>query len=522
MNLILIVAAALGFIAGFLFCWVTRQRIGQAKLANATEVAEQCIADAKAEGETIKKEKLLEAKEEIFNRRQKLEQQSKNKLKEIQRLEQQLGNREMDLDRKVDVLSKKEEGINQLSGELNQRKETQMKLQAELDRLIQEENRKLEQISGLTTEEAKKIQMSNILEIAREDTAQEVAEIRASAQSTANREAKEVVLHALQRNNLSHIVDTTVSILKLPDDEMKGRIIGREGRNIRAFENTTGIEVLIDDTPQTVVLSCFDPIRREIAKQSLEKLIYDGRIHPGRIEEVVQKSTEEVAEQMFERGEQTIQDLGLHGIHNELVRLLGRQHFRTNYGQNLLQHSKEVASLAGDMAAQLGLDIKLAKRAGLLHDIGKTADDYGDAPFYEIGVELAKKYGENERVQNAIAAQAPFESETEVNSPITILVKLANSISVSRPGAQKESLDNYIKRMGQLEEIAKSFPGVVNSFAIQAGRELRVIVEHSVIDDDKAQLLADDLVKKLRDEMEFPGQIKVTVIREFRSVDYAK
>ncbi|MFQ5770691.1 MAG: ribonuclease Y, partial [bacterium] len=334
-------------------------------------------------------------------------------------------------------------------------------------------------------------------------------------------EAREIIIQALQRSAISHIVDTTVSIVNLPDDEMKGRIIGREGRNIRAFESATGIEVLIDDTPQTVVLSGFDAVRREIARQAMEKLIYDGRIHPGRIEEIVEKTREEINDKIYEIGEHTISEVGLHGIHPELIRLLGKQHFRTTYGQNMLQHSKEVAILAGKMASQLGLDVSLSQRAGMLHDIGKTSEEYSDRPFHEIGLEIAKRFGEGEIVQNVIAAQAPT-NEITIISPITILVQIADAVSVSRPGAQKEMLENYIKRMKSLEEIASTFSGVLNAYAIQAGREIRVIVEHTTIDDTTAQILANDIVQKINEKMEFPGQIKVTVIREYRSIDYAK
>jgi ribonuclease Y len=395
------------------------------------------------------------------------------------------------------------------------------KKEVELEQLIHEENQRLERISGLTTEEAKHIQLQNMLEKAKQEAAHEIYEIREQAKQVAIREAREIVIQSLQRCSISHVVETTVSIVNLPDDEMKGRIIGREGRNIRAFESATGIEVLIDDTPQTVVLSGFDPLRREIAKQALEKLIYDGRIHPGRIEEVVEKSREEINARVTELGEQALHELGLHGVHPELVRLLGKQHFKSSYGQNLLQHSLEVAKLAGGIASQLGLDVLLAKRAGILHDIGKVAEDYGDTPFYEIGLELAKKFGENEIVQNSIACQAPG-NHANVLTPIPILVQIADGISVSRPGAQKEMLDNYLKRMETIETIALSFAGVVKAYALQAGRELRIIVDYTAVDEIKAQILADDIAKRTRGEIGFPGQIKVTVIREYRAFDYAK
>ncbi len=513
-----VVSAAVAFIAG----WLLRQRMGQEKLAKASELADKYLEEAKAESENLKKEKLLEGREELFQLKQKFERENKAKEQEVQQLEKQLTNRELNLDRKVDILNKKEQTLSQLGDELTVKEQRITRQESELERMIEEENTRLQQISGLTTEEAKRIQMENLLEKARQETALEIREIREAAKKSARTESMEIIMQALQRSAIGHIVDSTVSILKLPDDEMKGRIIGREGRNIRAFESATGIEVLIDDTPQTVVLSCFDPVRREVAKQALEKLIYDGRIHPGRIEEVVDKSREEVEEKMVEIGEQTLQDIGIHSLHHELVRMLGKAHYRTTYGQNLLTHSREVAVLAGEMASQLGLDATLAKRAGLLHDIGKVAEDYSDSPYYEVGPELAKRYGENEQVQNAIAHQAPFDRDIEIISPVTVLVKLADSLSVSRPGAQKEMLQNYIKRMNRLEQIALEFQGVVKSYAIQAGRELRVIAEHTHVDDDRAQLLADDIVKKIRSELEYPGQIRVTVIREFRSFDYAK
>lgn len=512
----IILAVSTGFVAG----WLLRQQLGQKKLAKASQYAERILEEAQTESENLKREKLLEAREVNFRTKQELEQDIKNKQGEIQRLEKQLANREINLDRKVDILNKKEQEINQLSKNLNIRRENLRKQEMELDRLLQEENLRLEQISGLTTEDAKKIQMQNILEKAKQETASEIREMREEAKQTAVREAREIVLQAVERSAVNHVVDSTVSVIKLPDDEMKGRIIGREGRNIRAFEGATGIEVLIDDTPKRVVLSGFDPLRREIAKLSLEKLIYDGRIHPGRIEEVVEKTRDEINEKLIEFGEQAVHDIGLNRVHIELIRLLGKQNFRTTYGQNLLQHSKEVANLAGKMAGLLGLDLMLAKRAGLLHDIGVSAEEYGDEQAHELGGELAKKFGENEIVQNAILAQAPH-NKTEVTSPISVIVKMANAISVSRPGAQKEMLDTYIKRLRSMEEIAQSFSGVDTAYAIQGGKELRVIVEHSIVDDNKAQIMADNIAEKLKKETQFPGQIRVTVIREYRSVDFA-
>ena len=515
--MLLPVVALLGFAAG----WVLRQRLGQKRVAKAEELAETILEEARSESESLKKAKLLEAREEVFQLKQKVEQECKDKLEGLQQREKTLAAREIELDRKVDVLNKKEQELNELRASLKGKESYLQQREAELEALIQEENQKLEQISGLSTEEAKRIQMENLLDTVKKESALEAQEIRDKARQTARRDAREILIQAIERSAISHVVDTTVSVVNLPDEAMKGRIIGREGRNIRAFESATGIEVLIDDTPKTVVLSGFDPMRREIAKQALEKLIYDGRIHPGRIEEVVEKTREEINERVYELGEQVIMEVGLHGVHPELTRLLGRQKFRTTYGQNLLQHSKEVAVIAGMMASQLGLDVALAKRAGLFHDIGKAAEEYGDTPVHEIGLELAKKYGEGEVVQNAIAIQSPRDN-VPILSPITVLVQTADAISVSRPGAQKSMLENFLTRMRKLEEIATSFSGVVQAYALQAGREVRVIVEHNLVDDTKAQILANDISKRIRDEVEYPGQVKVTVIREYRSISYAK
>ncbi len=507
----------LGFVAG----WLVRQKLGQKRLAQAEELAAKIIKEAEAESEDIKKSRLLEAKEEVFQMKQRAEQECKAKLERAQVREKELVAREVELDRKVDILSKKEQDLAGLTVELKSKQAYLREKENELEALIQEENKRLEQISGLSTEEAKRIQLQNVLEAVKRESVQQAQEIRDRARQTARQDAREIIIQAIERSAISHVVDTTVSTVHLPEDEMKGRIIGREGRNIRAFESATGIEVLIDDTPKTVILSGFDPIRREIARQAMEKLIYDGRIHPGRIEEVVEKTREEIEEKIQEMGEQVVLELGLHGLHPELVRLVGKLHFKTSYGQNLLQHAKEVAVLAGMMAGQLGLDVRVAKRAGLLHDIGKAADEFGDTPAHEIGLELAKKYGESEVVQNVIAAQNP-RHDVEAISPITILVQTADAISVSRPGAQKEMLQKYLTRMHKLEEIARSLPGVVAAFALQAGREVKVIVEHSVIDDNKAQSLANELSRRIKDQVEYPGQVKITVIREYRSVSYAK
>lgn len=509
-------AALLGFAVG----WFLRQHLGQQKLARAYKLAEKVLEEARAEGEDLKREKLLEAQDETFKQKQQLEQEHTAKLAQIQTLEQQLSNREVNLDRKVDILNKKDRELQQQADELRRREDAVRVRNEELDGLIAEENKKLEQISGLSSEQAREIQLKNVLEQARQEATEEAQEIKDKARQRANEEAQQIVLQAIQRCAISHVVESTITSITLPDDEMKGRIIGREGRNIRSFESATGIEVLIDDTPQTVTLSGFDPIRREIARQAMEKLIHDGRIHPGRIEEVVARTRDEINEKIMEMGEHALHDLGIHGVHNELVRLLGRQHYRMHYGQNLLQHSKEVAFLAGEMASQLGLDVGLARRAGILHDIGQTAEEYSDAPPHEIGLELVKKFDEGPVVQNVVERQG--NPDVPVASPISVLVDVANSVSISRPGARKEMLDNYLKRMHKFEKIARSFKGVVASYAIQAGKEMRVIVEHNVVDDAQARILCEEITKKVKKEVDFPGQIKVIVIREFRAIDYAK
>ncbi|MDZ7271013.1 MAG: ribonuclease Y [candidate division KSB1 bacterium] len=513
--IIAIGCAAVAFVAG----WYASKRVGQGKIASAEKLAEKIVSEAEKTAEALRKEKLLEAKDEWLRMKQEFENETKSRRVELQNLERQLANRELNLDKRADLLNKKERDLEQLSQQLKEESAQVKKRQEELDRLIEEQNARLEKISGLSHEEAKKILMDNLLEKARQEAAQMVKEIKDQARQNANREAREIILQAIQRSAADHSVETTVSVVNLPNDEMKGRIIGREGRNIRAFEMATGIEIIVDDTPEAVILSGFDPLRREIARQALEKLIADGRIHPARIEEVVQKTAQEVEESLSQEGEKAMLETGVHGLHPELVKLLGKLHYRTSYGQNALQHAIEVSYLAGLMAAQLGLDANLAKRAGLLHDIGKAIDRYTEGTHTQIGVELAKKYGENPVVINAIAAH---HEDVEITSPISILVQAADAISSSRPGARRESLESYVKRLEKLEEVAKSFSGVGRAYAIQAGREIRVMVEPEKVSDAMAEQLSSEIAQKIQAEMEYPGQIKVTVIREYRAVDYAK
>ncbi len=522
MTIVTIVAGAVCAGAGFLLGWLLRQKLARDKIARAEQYIKQISAEAQQESENLKQEKLLEAREELFQKRQEFEQESKNRLQQLQKNESQLANREMNLDRKVDLLNKKKQELTQLEESLRVRDKNLQLQHQELERLMREQNARLEQISGLTNEEARRLQFNNFLEIAKQEAAQTVKEIKDQARMVANREAKEIIVQAIQRTAIGHIVESTVSLVRLPNDDMKGRIIGREGRNIRAFEGATGIEVLIDDTPDVVMISGFDPIRREVAKLSLERLITDGRIHPGRIEEVIQKTRGEVEEWMREAGEQALLETGLHGLHLELVRLLGKLKYHTRMGQNLLQHSTETAILAGIIAAELGLETHLVKRAALLHEIGNAVEKESESSAAELGAELARRYGENETVENAILFANKLPHEGQALTAATIIVGVANEISISRPGAQKDALASYFQRMSQLEGIANSFPGVLNTYALQAGREMRIIVEHAKVDDARAEQMAVDIARKIQDSVHYPGQIRVTIVRQYRAVDFAK
>jgi len=514
---LLIAGAGVG--AGFFLGWIIKLKIGQRKLNDAEILAKKIISEAEQEAENIKKSKLLEAKDEWYQLKQELDRETRQRKNELQRLEAQLVRRETNMERKADLLERREKELSSLEQNLKQKEQQTIELQRQLEQQIEEQTARLERISGITQEEAKRLLMESMEQQAREEAAQIVKDIRDQARLRANREAKEIIIQAIERTAVDHTAETTVSVVQLSNDEMKGRIIGREGRNIRAFEMATGVEVIVDDTPQAVLLSGFDPLRREIAKIALEKLIADGRIHPGRIEDVVEKAKKELQEQFLETGEQALMETGIHGVHPELVKLLGKLKYRTSYGQNVLRHSVEVSHLAGLMAAQLGLDSMLAKRAGLLHDIGKAVDRYTEGTHAQIGVELAKKYGEGPIVQNSIAA---YEEDTKIISPIAVLVQAADSISCSRPGARREILEQYIRRLQKLEQLAQAFDGVQKTFAIQAGREIRVIVEPEKIDDAKAEQLALDIANRIQSEIEYPGQIKVTVIREYRAIDFAK
>ncbi len=491
---------------------MVRKIIAEAKITNAEELAKKLVSDAEKEAETLKKEQLLEAKEEVHRLRNELEKESRERRNEQQRIERRLIQKEESLDKKIETIEKKEEL-------LNLRDENAKRRQEEINNIYEKQKKELEKMSGLTCEEAKEILFNDIRKETEKDAAAMVKEIEAQAKEEADKKAREVITCAIQKCAADHVADTTVSVVQLPNDEMKGRIIGREGRNIRTLETLTGIDLIIDDTPEAVILSGFDPIRREVARIALEKLISDGRIHPARIEEMVEKAKKEVDVKVREHGEQATFETGVHGIHPELVKLLGRLNYRTSYGQNVLIHSIEVSQLAASMAAELGADIKLARRAGLLHDIGKAVDHEMEGNHVQIGVSISKKFRESQEVIHAIGAH---HNDIEPTTVEAVLVQAADAISAARPGARRETLEAYIKRLEQLEEIASSFDGVDKSYAIQAGREIRIMVKPEDVGDTDITFIAKKISRRIEEELDYPGQIKINVIRETRAIEYAK
>ena len=482
------------------------------KIGNAEEKARNIIDEALKAAETKKREGLLELKEETLRNKNELERESKERRSELQKFEKRVLAKEEALDRKADSLEKRESQLTSREDRLNKR-------QAEVDALSEKRVQELERISGLTSEQAKDYLLKTVEDEVKHETAMLVKELETRAKEEAGKKAKEYVVTAIQKCAADHVAETTISVVPLPNDEMKGRIIGREGRNIRTLETMTGVDLIIDDTPEAVILSSFDPIRREVARIALEKLIVDGRIHPARIEEMVEKAQKEVETMIREEGEAATLEVGIHGIHPELVRLLGKMRFRTSYGQNALKHSIEVAQLSGLLAAEIGVDVRMAKRAGLLHDIGKSVDHEMEGSHIQIGVDLCKKYKESPIVINAVESH---HGDVEPTSLIACIVQAADTISAARPGARRETLETYTNRLNQLEDITNSFKGVEKSFAIQAGREIRVMVVPEQVSDADMILLARDIAKQIEAELEYPGQIKVNVIRESRVMEYAK
>ena len=514
-GIVIAVAVVLIVVAAVISHFLTVSNLknnAESKIGNAEARAREIIDDAVKTAEAKKKESLLEIKEESIKNKNELEKETKERRSELQRYEKRVLSKEEALDKKSEAIERREAGFTAKEEELKQR-------EAKVEELSQQRVQELERISGLTSEQAKEYLLKTVEEDVKHDTAKMIKELEAQAKEEADKKAKEYVVTAIQRCAADHVAETTISVVQLPSDEMKGRIIGREGRNIRTLETLTGVELIIDDTPEAVVLSGFDPIRREVARIALEKLIVDGRIHPARIEEMVEKAQKEVDTMIREEGEAAALEVGVHGIHPELIKLLGRMKFRTSYGQNALKHSVEVAQLSGLLAGEIGLDVRLAKRAGLLHDIGKSIDHDVEGSHIQIGADLCRKYKESPTVINAVEAH---HGDVEPETLIACVVQAADTISAARPGARRETLETYTNRLKQLEDITNQFKGVDKSFAIQAGREIRVMVVPEQVSDADMVLLARDIAKQIEFELEYPGQIKVNVIRESRVTDYAK
>jgi len=510
--IMIVVGVAVGLIAGFGIGIAYRKKVAEREIGSAEAEATRLINEAIRSGESRKKEMLLEAKDEIHKSRTEYEKEVKERRAELSKQERRLQQKEETLDKKADAFERKEE-------DLAKKLETLAQSQAEVEQIKRLQMNELEKISGLTQEQAKQFLLQSVEEEVRHETAMKIKEIEQQMKDEAEEKAREVIATAIQRCAADHAAETTVSVVALPNDEMKGRIIGREGRNIRTLETITGVDLIIDDTPEAITVSSFDPVRREIARLALEKLIADGRIHPTRIEDMVEKARKEVDRIIREEGERACYETGVHNLNPELVKILGRQKYRTSYGQNVLNHSIEVAHIAGLMASELGVDAAMAKRAGLLHDLGKSIDHEVEGSHVQLGADMARKYKENAIVVNAIEAH---HGDVEPKSIIAVLVQAADAVSAARPGARRENVENYIRRLQKLEELTGSYPGVEKAFAIQAGREVRIMVKPEVVTEDNMILLARDMAKKIEAELEYPGQIKINVIRETKAVEYAK
>jgi len=515
----LLIALPVLSIVAFVLGFVYRRTVAEAKFGYAEKQAARVVDDSRKEAETIKKEAALEAKEFLYRAKTESDKEAREKRRELSNVEKRLSQKEENLERKVDLLDRKELDLNRRESKFGDREKALSEREQEYNGLVGEIQKRLEKVSGMTTEQAKGLLVASIKDEARSDATKFVKESEEEARATADKKAGWIIGNAIQRYASDYVAESTVSVVPLPNEEMKGRIIGREGRNIRTLEGATGVDLIIDDTPEAVILSAFDPVRRQIARLSLEKLISDGRIHPARIEEVVEKVKTEMDQSIKEAGEGATFDLGAHNIHPEIVRLLGRLKYRTSYAQNVLQHSREVAYLCGIMASELGLDPKFARRAGLLHDIGKAADHETEGPHALIGAEMARRFEEADVVINAIASH---HEEEEPKTVEAVLVQAADALSAARPGARREVLEAYVKRMEKLEEIADKFKGVHKAYAIQAGREVRIIVQENHVSDTETAYLARDVAKKIEEQLTYPGQIKVTAIREKRAIEYAK
>jgi ribonuclease Y len=515
----LVIVALAGIIAGAVIGIIVHKKMAESKLDSAEEYSRKVILEASKQAETIRKEARLHAKDKLYQMKLDFEDETRSRRKELQSQEKRLFQKEESLDKKMEQLEQREALAARKEVILANREKDLSKREGEFNRLIEEERQKLETIAGISAAEAKEMLISSMESEARHEASRAIKKIEAETREISNRKAQEILALAIKRYASDYVAEESVSVVNLPNDEMKGRIIGREGRNIRALEAATGIDLIIDDTPEAVVLSGFNPIRREVAKVALERLIEDGRIHPARIEEVVERVSREVETDIKEAGEQAAFDIGLHGIHPELIKLIGRLKYRSSYAQNVLQHSIEVAFLCGIMASELRLDEKLAKRIGLLHDIGKAVDHEVEGTHAVIGADLAKKYGEPEEVVHAIAAH---HEDVQAAAIMDVLLQAADTLSGARPGARREMFESYVKRLEDMEEIAMSFKGVSKSYAIQAGRELRIIVESDTVDDFESTMICSEIAKKIEKDLTYPGQIKVTVIRETRAIEYAK